>query len=428
MSLTALPDSVRSKVFALVDCNNFYASCERVFRPDLNGRPVAILSNNDGCIIARSAELKALGIPMGEPYFKVKGLIRQHRVHVFSSNYELYGDLSNRVMSCLSEFSPDMEVYSIDEAFLDLTSLAHLDLESYGHEIKRRVLKEIGIPVSVGIGRSKTLAKVASRLAKKGQGVVFLNDEKTETAALETVDIADVWGIGRRYASRCRRSRIFNAKDYRDFLDDQWIRRKFTVVGLRTKLELQGISCIELDDIVPAKKAICSSRTFSRAVSTASDMSEAVANYAMMATEKLRRDGSCTAVIQVSLQRHFSEAYNDWTQASIRLPVHSNDSGEIIEHALACMKLIFREGLSYRKAGILLMDIIPEDEVKADFFDTRDRQQHKALMQVMDQVNGTFGHQVLKPLACGFKNDWAMKRERLSPRYTTRWEELLRLK
>ena len=411
----------------MVDCDNFYASCERVFRPDLDNKPIAILSNNDGCIIARSAEVKAMGIQMGEPLFKVKRQLIQTNTAIFSSNYELYGDLSRRVMDTLTQFSPDTDVYSIDEAFLDLSKFHRFDLTAYGREIQRTVYRNIGIPVSVGIASTKTLAKLASRLAKKSakaKGVLNLVNSPWLDLALERTDLKDIWGIGSRFSSRLRRMDIHTAKDLRDFENENAIRKKFTVTGLRTQYELKGISCIELEPVHSHKQSICNSRTFSRPVYTLSDLKEAVASYASRAAEKLRFEKGRTKIIQVALQRHFSQAYNDWSQATIQLPVASSDTKELIQYALIALERIFVANSSYRKAAVVYLEIRPScDFNQQDLFDNRDRDKHERLMKVVDKINSQYDG-AIQSLACGINNDWTMRRAKLSPKYTTHWNHL----
>ncbi len=413
------------KIFALVDCNNFYASCERVFRPDLEGVPIVILSNNDGCIISRSQEAKDMGIPMGAPYFKTP---LPANVKVFSSNYGLYGDMSQRVMEILEEFTDGVEVYSIDEAFLDFTGLNHVDLTVYVRNIKNKIRRGLGIPISIGVGESKTLAKVANKVAKKEkslQDVFNLVDYSEIDELLKKINVEEIWGVGRRTAKKMNKYGIINAKQLK-YLDDKWVLKKFTVMGLRTVLELRGTPCEYSDGIPDVKKGICNSRSFGRAVYTLKDLNEAVSDYVSTAAEKLRRQKSVAKTLLVYLRSHNIEQYNYYSKwANMKLPRATDDTLELIHYAKEGMKRIFKDGFKYKKAGVILTELIPIDEAPKEIFDDDDELKKKdELMSALDKVNHKYGWKKLRIAAAGLDQDWWMKSEMRSPDYTTDWKQI----
>ncbi|MGD8779145.1 MAG: Y-family DNA polymerase [Ignavibacteria bacterium] len=413
------------KIFALVDCNNFYASCERVFRPDLEGVPIVILSNNDGCIISRSQEAKDMEIQMGAPYFKTP---LPANVRVFSSNYGLYGDMSQRVMEILEEYTDGVEVYSIDEAFLDFTGLNHVDLTDYTISIKRKVGKGLGIPVSIGVGESKTLAKLANKAAKRDKklnDVLNLVNYPQIDDLLKEITVGEVWGIGRRTAKKMSRYGIVNAKQLK-YVDDKWALKKFTVTGLRTVWELRGTSCEYSDGIPEIKKGICNSRSFGRAVYSLDDLNEAVSDYVSTAAEKLRRQKSITKTLLVYLRSHNIEEHNYYSNwAKMKLPKATDDTLELIHYAKEGMKRIFKDGLKYKKAGVILTELIPMDEAPKEMFDNDDELKKKEkLMYALDKVNQKYGWKKLRVAAVGVKQDWWMKSEMRSPDYTTDWKQI----
>lgn len=414
-------------VFALVDCNNFYVSCERVFNPKLEGQPLVVLSNNDGCVIARSEEAKQLGIQMGVPAFKIGHLIQAHNIQVYSSNYTLYGDLSARVMAALEELAPAVEVYSIDEAFLDLSTLRGWDLTQYAHKVCATVRQWTGIPVSIGIGPTKTLAKIANRVAKnpvKAEGVWNLIDCADPAQVLVTIDVEDVWGIGRRYAKRLRAKGTNNALQLRE-QDRAWIKQQMGVVGLRIVLELSGRSCIPIALCPSPKKTTCVSRSFSRPVGSLVDLKEAVATYASRAAEKLRRDGLIAGVLTVFVMTNrFKDEPQYYNSTTTSLPVATNDTAELLGYVFRATEAIFSPGYRYKKAGVLLSELVPAQQRQADFFDHRDRDRHQQLMQVMDRINAQMGASTLKFAAVGLKQPWKPKAEHRSKAFTTRWDEL----
>lgn len=419
-------------MFALVDCNNFFASCERVFNPYWNGRPVIVLSNNDGCVIARSNEAKKLGIKMGIPAYQIRTEIEQYGIGVFSSNYKLYGDMSNRVMMLLSSFSPDVEVYSIDESFLDFSGFERFDLKVIGENIVRTVTKGTGIPVSVGIANTKTLAKVASKFAKKYKGyngVCIIDSEEKRIAALKLIDITDIWGIGSRYGARLRSSGIKTAYDF-SLMPINWVRQQMTVVGERTWKELNNESCIDLEQIEPAKKQICTSRSFGETLSELDDLKEAVATFASLSAAKLRKQHSCARSLMVFI--HTNNFREDLPQSFenrvMKLPVSTNSTMEIVNYALLALKGIYRKGYRYKKAGVILMDITSDNAIQQNMFDTIDREKHTKLMEVVDRLNNGYSRNNIMLAVQGGSRKWKLKQEMLSPSYTTKLSDIIRVK
>ena len=418
-------------MFGLLDCNNFYASCERVFNPALNGKPIVVLSNNDGCVIARSSEAKLLGIPMGEPAYKLKELIESNKVVVFSSNYVLYGDMSHRVMNTISTFVPDLEMYSIDEAFLHLHGFDNIDLKTYGEKIVRTTTRNTGIPVSLGIAPTKTLAKVANKFAKKYpdyKGVCIIDSPEKQEKALQLTAIGDVWGIGRQWAKKLQYYSINTAWDFTQ-RTKSWVRHTMGVVGERIWLELRGTSCIEMDRPT-AKKSICTSRSFGDRLTELAPISEAVANFTASCAEKLRTQHSYASVLTVFIHTnpHATNQPQYYNQVLIELSVPTNDSSELINTALKGLKSIFKEGYRYKKAGVIVSDIVPERPLQGDLFDTRDREKYRRVMMVMDSLNASYGKQKVKIAAQGFDRKWKLKNEKLSPCYTTKLDDVLLVK
>jgi DNA polymerase V len=416
-------------IFALVDCNNFYVSCERVFRPALNGKPVVVLSNNDGCVIARSEEAKALGIPMGLPFFYTQEQFPDGSIEVYSSNYALYGDMSARVMTILKQFSPEVEIYSIDEAFLNLAGCGHGDLTSYAQRIRQAVRQWTGIPIAIGIGATKTLAKLANLLSKRSSaadGVVDLTVSQEPDEVLQSVPVKDVWGIGRSYTRLLQNHGIYTARDLRD-VDDRWIRRQMGVVGARIVWELRGVVCWPLKRHPPRKKSLMVSRSFGRPVRTLTDMREAVAAYTTRAAEKLRRHQLAAGMLTVFLMTNpFKEDEPQYTNdIKITLPVATSDTAELIAYALAGIEHLFQTGYRYKKAGVRFTDLVPEHQTQLHLFDARDRERAQKLMQTMDDINTQIGPGAIQYAVAGLQPRWQMQRSRMSPRYTTKWEELV---
>jgi len=420
-----------SQIFALVDCNNFYVSCERVFNPGLIGKPVIVLSNNDGCAVARSNEAKALGIKMAAPFFQIKDVIKQHNVKVYSSNYALYGDMSQRVMQTLTQFTPEMEIYSIDEAFLDLANFNRVDLTDYAKNIKTIVEKWTGIPVSVGLARTKTLAKIANGIAKKSSkanGVLDLSCSKYLDKALEMVEVGDVWGIGRRYAKFLRDHGINNALQLRD-ANDSFIHRKMGVVGTRIINELRGISCYPLEQSPPCKKSITVSRTFKHGIDELDELLEAVSAYTSSGAEKLRAEKSVAGMLTVYLMTNrFKDNYY-YKSSTINLPVQSSYTAELIGYARKGLKEIFKKGHQYKKAGIMFNDLKLEDYVQASFFDIVDRVRSRKIMKAVDAINFYIGPGTVQYGAVGLAHNqnWKTAFNQRSKSYTTHWNQLLEI-
>lgn len=414
---------------ALVDCNNFYVSCERVFNPRLEGRPVVVLSNNDGCVIARSNEAKALGIGMGDPFFKVRPFIERHKVAYFSSNYPLYGDMSQRVMGALSNFTPQIELYSIDEAFLNLTGApAEGGLAEYGRRIQAAARQWTGIPVSVGIAPCKVLAKIANRLAKRTPalgGVLDLGELPDLRAVLSRVAVEDVWGIGSRLSLRLRKHGIHTAWDL-SRAPDGWIGAQMGIVGLRLTRELRGIPCLPLELCPAPKKGIACSRSFRSPVEDLKSMREATAAFAARAAEKLRAQNSLAKSITVFL---LTNPFNPrdrqyYNSVNVPFPVPSAGGGEVIGHALRGLEAIFRPGHRYKKAGVMIPEIVPGPMYQASFFDGLDRGRMARLDRVVDRVNARMGAGTLRYAATGIERPWSMRQAYRTPSYTTRWDHL----
>ncbi len=414
-------------LFALVDCNNFYVSCERVFQPRLKGKAVVVLSNNDGCVVARSNEAKELGVPAGIAAFKIEHLFKSGQVLAFSSNYTLYGDFSRRVMDTLTQFTPHIEVYSIDEAFLDLSGFEHpeMSLSEYGRRIRATVNKWTGLPVSIGIGETKTLAKVAQRIAKKRpEGTLSLAGSPYIDDALARTPIEDIWGIGRGHGKLLRGSGIVNALQFRE-TEIGWIRKHMGVVGVRMALELQGTSCLELETVRPAKKCITVSRSFGKLITTLEEMCEAVSHYAARAGEKLRREKLAAGALMIFVMTNrFRDEPQYSNSATVALPVSADSTDELTAYALQCLRSLYRKGYRYYKAGIILTGLVPATQVQTDLFDTVDRDRAKRLMNALDEVNFRFGAGALAFAAAGIKRPWKTKFNRKSPGYVTRWDEL----
>jgi len=418
------------RAFALVDCNNFYASCERVFNPALEGRPIVILSNNDGCIVARSNEAKALGIGMAAPYYQCKALCEQHNVAVFSSNYELYGDMSQRVMQSLRRFCVDMEIYSIDEAFLMLEGASSQQMIVYAQKIHTHIKQWTGIPVSIGIAPTKTLAKMANYLAKKHfkQPVMSLLDPALQENILSRVNVEDIWGISRGRAQRLRRLGIFTAKQLRD-AEAKAIRKHLTVIGERMVYELRGTPCLLLEDIVGAKKNIMSSRSFGYLLTTQVDIAAALANYTAHACQKLRQQKSRAQAIGVFLRtnRFCAKDAQYRNEIVYRFVAPTNDTREIIALAKKALSAIYQPGYAYQKVGIILMELVPDTYQQQDLLCQTNYQLSDKLMAVLDNINFKMGKKGLFIAAQGTNRPWLMRCDKRSPRYTTCWDELPRV-
>lgn len=422
-------------LIALVDCNNFYVSCERVFRPDLIGKPVAVLSNNEGCIVARSQEVKDFGVKMGVPLFQIQHLVNQHNIQLFSSNYALYADMSARVMSTLEEFAPSLEIYSIDEAFIDLTGVCHKDPIAYGHRIRKAVFHATGIPVCVGMGPTKTLAKLANFAAKKWKmtgGVLDLSDTVRREKLMRIVSVGEVWGIGSRTTAKLNQIGINTVWDLA-IQPSKRIQTQFNIVVARTVLELNGSPCLELEEIAPDKQQIVCSRSFSRRLTEYKELSAALAEYCSRAAEKLRRQRSVAGCITVFIRTNpFNQNEPQYQRsASAKLDTTTQDTHVIIATANRLLTEIYKMGYRYHKCGVQLSDIKPEASPGQlelfDFFDSELPVENRQLMSVVDQINRRFPKSI-SVAATGIDKSWKSKADRVSQRYTTDWRELVKVR
>lgn len=422
-----------NRSIALIDVNNFYVSCERVFNPKLEDKPVVVLSNNDGCAVARSNEVKALGVKMGQPWFQLKDLAKKHGIIAYSSNYVLYADMSNRVMSILAVFSPNQEIYSIDECFLDLTGFRTKNLTHYGQQIRQRVKQWTGLPVCVGIGSTKTLAKLANHIAKKNlefSGVCNLNamSSQQQDEWFSKIDVGEICGIGKRLAPKLREIGIKTVLDLKTASPSQ-LRARFSVVMEKTIREINGAACIELEGINPPKKQIVSSRSFGIPVSNLISLEESVTLYISRAAEKLRRQQSYAGSVHVSIRTSpFNEKEPYYANGmTIALPRQTDDTRVLTKVALWGLRRIYRRGYKYQKTGVMLSELAPRQYRQLDLFGSvsaADNQSSK-LMSVMDQINARMGRGTLKLASEGFKQPWKMKQGNKSPNYTTSWDELI---
>jgi len=409
------------RLFALVDCNNFYVSCERVFNPALAGVPVAVLSNNDGCIVARSDEVKALGVKMGEAFFKCRHILEKHRTQVFSSNYTLYADMSRRVMEILAGYDPLLEVYSIDEAFLSLQGIQNPAEHAQG--IRDTVWRWTGIPVSIGIGATKTLAKAAAKLAKRRGGVCALGADTD--ALLATLDVGDVWGIGWRHMHVLKRHGIATALDLKT-APDAWVRKRLAITGLRTVWELRGVPCLREAEVTEPKQTITCSRLFGRKVRDLGEIRQALAVYVARAAEKLRNQGAAAAFIEVHLlEDEFQDGRFTGYAASSELAEATAYTPELIRQAGALLGRIFKPGRVYRKVGVTFAGLTPRFRVQANLFEREVEPELKdRLMRTVDHINARWGTDTLIYAGGGITRSWRMRRERMSRRFTTDWDEL----
>ena len=418
---------MRDKVFALIDCNAFYVSCERVFNPKLNNRPVVALSNNDGCIISRSKEAKALGIKMGVPLFKVKDIVEKEKVVVFSSNYTLYADMSRRVMNIISSSSPYTEIYSIDEAFVELSSLP-IDYESYAHQLRQTILQHTGIPVSIGIASTKTLAKVANHKAKKDDslnGVCSLVNYNNIDQILELTEVGDIWGVGRRLSKKLINHGIHNAKLLKN-CSDSWIRKMMSVNGLKTITELRGISCIPLEEYSMTRKSCCTTRSFGKLLTNLDDIEQAVTTFARRAAERIRSESLAASCVSVFVRTNpfdkKSAYYSNGASRTLSHPTH--DSITIIETSLLLTKRIFKNNYQYKKAGVLLSGLCDESEIQETLFE-KNYNQNSDLMSAVDAINYRYGRDTLQMASECKVGNWRQKRENCTRNYTTQIDRLL---
>lgn len=428
MVVFKVPEKNKRQIFALVDCNQFYVSCERVFQPHLEGKAVGVLSNNDGCLVALSPEMKKMGIQRGMPAFQLQEQLAYREYYLFSSNYTLYGDMSSRVMRCLSQFAPEMEIYSIDEAFLMLQGMEDRDLTEYGRVIQAHVKQWTGIPVSVGIGTSKTLAKLANRVAKKYKGykgVFNIIDHPKIDKILADTDVEDIWGIGRQYSKKLKKFGLMTALDLVSLPDD-WVRKNMTVVGLRTILELKGIPCIELETVSKSKKQIVSSRSFGHPAETLDDLREAMSTFCTHAVERMRMQ-KCVAR-QLFVYICTNPFKKDPQYANFlygTLPDYSAYTPDFIALGEKLLNKIYKSGYRYKKTGVMLTDIIPEGKIQPNLFcESYPEQRKKQIMTCVDKINQRYGTDKIFFAGNGVEKKWRMRREILSPRFTTSWAEL----
>lgn len=413
------------------DCNNFFVSCERTFRPDLNGKPVVVLSNNDGCIVARSNEAKALGIKMGTPLYQVRNLIERENVTVFSSNYRLYGDMSNRVMTTLREAVPNIEIYSIDEAFLNLDGIAENELYERGLALAKTIRKNTGIPVSIGIAPTKTLAKIAGKLCKKYpalKGCCYMHRPEDIEKVLKKFPIEDVWGIGRRHFAKIK---MWNVKTAWDFtqLPAEFVQKQLTITGLRTYKELKGEACIKMEHETVDKQSICVSRSFAKEMYDINELRSAVTTFAATLSEKLRRQKSCAWQLSVFIytNRHKENEPQDYNIHTYRFGVATNSTIEICQMATHLLKKMYKPGYGYKKAGVIATDLTPENATQGSLFDTIDRERHKRLMNAIDTINRTQGNNTVA-IASQAEITTFSNRNHTSPHYTTDWNEIIEVK
>ncbi len=418
-------------MFALVDCNNFYASCERLFQPKLRKQPIVVLSNNDGCVIARSNEAKPF-VPMGAAAFEYKSVFEKNNIHVFSSNYALYGDMSSRVMQILTEHSPEIEIYSIDEAFLKFDGFEHhFDLNEYGKKMRHTVTKGTGIPVSIGFAPTKALAKVANKIAKKfpdrTESVYVIETDEKRIKALKWTKVEDVWGIGRQHAKRLSQIRIKTAYDF-TLLSEEWVRKHMSIVGVRLQKELQGFSCLEMEQ-PESKKNIATTRSFDKNYTDFETVKERVTTFAVTCAEKLRKQKSCCNALMVFI--HTNGFRKDLPQYSrnyvLKLPFPTNSNIELTKFANFALQKIFKEGYAYKKAGVIVMDFTPENVTQTTLYESTNPK-HKQLMEMVDKINDSIGRKKVKLASQDVDRTWKMNQEKLSPRYTTRLDEIFQVK
>lgn len=422
-------------MYALVDCNNFYASCERVFKPALARKPIVILSNNDGCIISRSDEAKTLGIPMGAPEFKVRQELKEKDICVFSSNYALYGDLSQRVMKILRQFTPHVEEYSIDEAFMDFDGVPVTDFFDYGLQMKSRIQKWLGLPVSVGVAPTKALSKVANKIARKfpekTKGVYVIDTDEKRLKALKWTKVEDIWGIGFRLKKKAKAQHIHTALDFIQPQHEAWIKRQMGVVGLRLKRELEGKPVLTLDTPLEEKKSIAITRSFPKQLSDFDALRERVTTFAAVCAEKLRKQNSCchTIVVMLVVDRHKYESDHYYYNKSVTLPFATNSTLTLSNAAVALLKELHpgHEGIKFKKAGVIVTEIVPENTKQFHLFE-EENPKHLAIMKTLDGLNAKMGDRKVKLATQNLTRTWNMNQNHLSPRYTTQFDEILEIK
>ena len=417
-------NSSKKNKIALIDCNSFYVSCERLFNPKISNKPVVVLSNNDGCVISRSIEAKKIGIKMGEPYFKVKELVKKNNVQIFSSNYSLYGDLSRRVMKVLKGFSDKIEIYSIDEAFIDLSHIKDENIEDYGKKIRERVLKWTGIPTSVGISCTKTLSKVANHVAKKNKtGVIFLKDNIDDV--LKNFDISDIWGVGRQLSKLYIKNGINNAYKLKN-ISNSWVKKSTNVLGAKTVMELRGIPCINLETEETKRKSCCVSRSFGRKVESLNKLKESITTHCLNAAEKIRNDNQATRSITVFIRTSPFDKNRKYYSNSltIDLPVATNNSLELVKVAIEGLKKIYKYGYFYQKAGVILSKLSEAGEKNLNLLTPILENKSQTLMKAIDVTNAKYGRNVISVAQAGINNSWKMRREHSSKMDTASFDSL----
>lgn len=423
--------------FALIDCNNFYASCERVFNPQLLSKPIVVLSSNDACIIARSNEAKALGIPMGAAAYEYQHILQKHNVIVFSANFTLYGDMSARVMQTLTSLSTDIEVYSVDEAFLFFAENdPRFDPQNYftqyGQFVRDTVKQHTGIPISVGIGQTKTLAKIANHLAKKRpeyNGVCDISTNPSIDALLSSIDVSEIWGVGYQYAKKLKRKGINTVRDFK-YMDERWVKKNMTISGLQTLLELRGTACLELQEQSEPRQSITVSRLFGKKVTEFTELMEATASYISRAAEKLRAQNSLAYHIMVFVvYRHYDDPQRFYRATNIELPVATAYTPDLIAAAAQCLKKLYHSGLLYKKAGVIVSNLIADDALQMHTHERLpDIQKQMTIMETIDSINKKWGKNILRSAAIGLDQEWRMKQLHKTQCYTTNWHELLTIK
>ncbi|MDY0780540.1 Y-family DNA polymerase [Tenacibaculum sp. IB213877] len=418
-------------MFALVDCNNFYASCERVFNPNLQNKPIAILSNNDGCVISRSDEAKAIGLPMGAPIFKWEQFCKENNISVLSSNYPLYGDMSERVMNILAQFTPDVEVYSIDEAFLQFKGFDDCNFDVYGQQIRQRVLRWTGIPTCVGVAPTKGLSKIANKIARKflkeTNGVYVIDSEEKRIKALKWMPIEDVWGIGYRLQKKLKAKGCVKAYDFTQ-LDSEWVRKTFSITLWKLQQDLLGNPTLELDER-ETKKAIATTRSFEYTYSDIENIKERISTFAVSCAEKLRnQNSSChMLIVTLSSDRHKKELEQHRASKTVIFPYPTNSTLAISKSAVAAVKTIFKEGIKYKRAGVIVTGLVPDDNFQLDLF-LKENPKHKPLMSAIDIINRKYKSDKIKLANQDLKRTWKMRQERLSPKYTTNIKDVIVVK
>ena len=407
-------NSSKKNKIALIDCNSFYVSCERLFNPKLNRKPVIVLSNNDGCVISRSSEAKKIGIKMGEPYFKVKELTKKKNVHIFSSNYALYGDISRRVMKTLKSFSDKIEIYSIDEAFVDLSHIEEKELEKYGKEIRERILKWTGIPTSVGISNTKTLSKVANHIAKKNKtGVIYLKENVDES--LKNFEISDIWGVGKQLSKLYVKNGIDTAYKLKN-ISNSWVKKKTNVLGAKTVMELRGVSCIDLETQETKRKSCCVSRSFGKKVESLNKLQESITKHCLNAAEKIRNDDQVAKSLTVFIRTSPFDKYRKYYSNSIiiDLPVATSNSLELIKTAINGLEKIYKYGYFYQKAGIILSKLKESSENELNLLAPIMESKSQKLMKAIDITNAKYGRNAVSIAQAGINKSWKMRREHSS--------------